>query len=388
MFHLTNLLISITKKKFKGDLRNNLGIMSGIVGILCNLLLCTIKFILGSITGSLSITADALNNLSDAASNIVTIAGAKLSVKPVDKEHPFGHGRMEYISALIVAFFIFLMGFELGKSSVDKILHPNELKFSFVYVVIIIIAIAVKIWMSYFNRKLYKITDNINLKAVSQDSLNDCISTSATIVALVVSHFLHVPWLDGVIGLGVSVFIIISGIEIVKDILNPLLGQPPAKELVDKIKGIMMNEELILGVHDLIVHDYGPGRIIASAHAEVPSNIDIVKIHDVIDNVEQRINTELNIIMCIHMDPIVVDDEEVEKYKQMCARVINAYNEDYSFHDFRMVKGETHTNLIFDVVTTFEKNYDKEKILSDITKMFKALDENLNVIITLEHPYI
>ncbi len=388
MFHLTNLLISITKKKFKGNLRNNLGIMSGIVGILCNLLLCTIKFILGSITGSLSITADALNNLSDAASNIVTIAGAKLSVKPVDKEHPFGHGRMEYISALIVAFFIFLMGFELGKSSVDKILHPNELKFSFVYVVIIIIAIAVKIWMSYFNRKLYKITDNINLKAVSQDSLNDCISTSATIVALVVSHFLHVPWLDGVIGLGVSVFIIISGIEIVKDILNPLLGQPPAKELVDKIKGIMMNEELILGVHDLIVHDYGPGRIIASAHAEVPSNIDIVKIHDVIDNVEQRINTELNIIMCIHMDPIVVDDEEVEKYKQMCARVIKAYNEDYSFHDFRMVKGETHTNLIFDVVTTFEKNYDKEKILSDITKMFKALDENLNVIITLEHPYI
>lgn len=385
---MTRLLINLTKKRSKKNYRNSLGVLSGIVGILCNLLLCAIKFIVGSLAGSVSITADALNNLSDAASNIVTIAGTKLSEKPVDEEHPFGHGRMEYISALIVAFFIFLMGFELGKSSIEKIIHPNELKFSVVYIVIIVLAILVKVWMAYFNKKLYAITDNINLKAVSQDSLNDCISTTATIVALVVCHFFNVPWLDGVIGLGVSAFILISGIGIVKEILNPLLGQPPSQELVTSIEEIMLEEELILGVHDLIVHDYGPGRIIASAHAEVPSNEDAMKIHDVIDNVEHRINNDLNMIICIHTDPIVVDDEEVDEYRQMVERILKSYNEAYTFHDFRMVKGETHTNLIFDVVTTFDKDYDKKRIKDDITKLFKAEDEKLNLVMVIEHSYI
>lgn len=384
---MTKLLISLANKKAKQDARSTLGIMSGIVGIICNLLLCVTKFIVGSLTGSVSITADALNNLADGASNIVTIIGTKLSSKPVDKDHPFGHGRIEYISALIVALLIFLMGFELGKSSIDKIIHPTELKFNIVYVIIILVAIGVKIWMSYFNKKLYKITDNINLKAVSQDSLNDCISTSATVIVLVISRFLNIPWLDGVVGLGVSAFIIISGIGIVKEIMNPLLGQPPSQEIVDGIKERMLAEDLIIGVHDLIVHDYGPGRIIASAHAEVPSNEDVLKIHDVIDNVEQKIHDELKIIICIHMDPIVVDDDEVEHYKQITERVIKAYNKDYSFHDFRMVKGDTHTNLIFDVVTTFEKDYDKSKTLNEISQMFKEIDEKINVVITLEHSY-
>lgn len=384
---MTRLLINLTKKRSKKNYRNSLGILSGVVGIICNLLLCAIKFIVGSLAGSVSITADALNNLSDAASNIVTIAGTKLSEKPVDKEHPFGHGRMEYISALIVAFFIFLMGFELGKGAIEKIIHPSELKFNIVYIVVIGIAILVKVWMAYFNKKLYGITENINLKAVSQDSLNDCISTSAAIVALVVCHFFNVPWLDGVIGLGVSAFIIFSGIGIVKEILNPLLGQPPAQELVDNIKEIMLEEELILGVHDLIVHDYGPGRIIASAHAEVPSNVDAMKIHDVIDNVEYRINHDLNIVICIHSDPIIVDDEEVDEYRKMVARILRSYNEEYSFHDFRMVKGETHTNLIFDVVTTFDKNYDSKRIKEEITQLFKKEDEKLFLVINLEHSY-
>lgn len=384
---MTKLLISIANKK-QGDVRNRLGIMSGVVGIFCNVLLCVVKFLLGSITGSVSITADALNNLSDAASNVVTIVGTKLSAKPVDKEHPFGHGRIEYISALVVAFLIFLMGFELGKSSVEKIIHPSQLNFNFAFVAVILIAILVKVWMSYFNGRLYKITDNINLKAVSQDSLNDCISTSATAVSLVVCHFFNVPWLDGVIGLGVSAFILLSGVGVVKEILGPLLGQPPEAELVEGIKDIMLGEELIIGVHDLIVHDYGPGRIIASAHAEVPSNKDVMKIHDIIDNVEQKIFEELNIMICIHMDPIVVDDEEVARYKAMCERLLFSYNPDYSFHDFRMVKGESHTNLIFDVVTTFEKDYNKKKIIDDITALFKAEDEKLNLVITLEHSYV
>lgn len=384
---LTKLLISLAKRKTKNNLRNTLGVMSGVVGIFCNLLLFTIKLVLGILTGSVSITADALNNLSDAASNIVTIVGTRLSVKPVDKEHPFGHGRLEYISALIVAFLIFLMGFELAKSSIDKILHPTQLKFSIVYIVIIVIAILVKVWMAYFNRKLYNITQNINLKAVSQDSLNDCISTGATIVAIVLCHFFNIPWFDGVIGLCVSAFILLSGVGIIKDILNPLLGQPPSQELVENIKSIILSEELILGVHDLIIHDYGPGRIIASAHAEVPSNVDVMKIHDVIDNVEQKIHKELNIVICIHMDPIVVNDAEVEKYKAMCDRIIKSYNPEYSFHDFRMVKGDTHTNLIFDVVTTFDKGYDKAKITKDITDLFKQEDETINLVMTIEHSY-
>lgn len=384
---MTKLLISLAKRKTKNNLRNTLGVMSGVVGIFCNLLLFTIKLVLGILTGSVSITADALNNLSDAASNIVTIVGTRLSVKPVDKEHPFGHGRLEYISALIVAFLIFLMGFELAKSSIDKILHPTQLKFSIVYIAIIVIAILVKVWMAYFNRKLYNITQNINLKAVSQDSLNDCISTGATIVAIVLCHFFNIPWFDGVIGLCVSAFILLSGVGIIKDILNPLLGQPPSQELVENIKSIILSEELILGVHDLIIHDYGPGRIIASAHAEVPSNVDVMKIHDVIDNVEQKIHKELNIIICIHMDPIVVNDAEVEKYKAMCDRIIKSYNPEYSFHDFRMVKGDTHTNLIFDVVTTFDKGYDKAKITKDITDLFKQEDETINLVMTIEHSY-
>ncbi len=384
---MTGLLVSLAKKR-GGDLRSRLGIMSGVVGILCNVLLCSVKFALGSITGSVSITADALNNLSDAASNIVTIFGTKLSAKPVDKEHPFGHGRLEYISGLVVAFFIFLMGFELGKSSVQKIITPEPLKFSIVYVAVIVLAILVKLWMAYFNNRLYKLTDNVNLKAVSRDSLNDCISTTATIISLVVCHYFNVPWIDGAIGLCVSLFILISGIGIVKDILGPLLGQPPSQELVDKIKDIMLGEELIIGVHDLIVHDYGPGRIIASAHAEVPSSVDVIQIHDIIDNVEHRINNELNIIICIHMDPIVDDDEEVIRYKAMCERIINSYNSEYSFHDFRMVKGNTHTNLIFDVVTPFEKDLDKNKILTDLAELFKAEDESVNIVVTLEHSYV
>lgn len=383
---MTKLLISLTKKKTK-DLRSNLSIMSGVVGIICNILLCLIKFAIGTISGSLSITADAFNNLSDAASNIVTIVGTKIAKKPIDRDHPFGHGRVEYISALVVAFMIFLMGFELAKTSVDKILHPAELKFSLVYVLIIAIAILVKFWMAYFNTKLYKMTDNINLKAVAQDSLNDCISTFAAVVSLVICHFFNIIWIDGVVGLFVSLFILYSGVGIVKEIMNPLLGQPPEEELVNGIKNIMLSEELIIGVHDLIVHDYGPSRIIASAHAEVPSNVDVMKLHDIIDVVEQRIRDELNIIICIHMDPVVVDDEEVQYYKDLTQRLLNSYNSEYSFHDFRVVRGETHTNLIFDVVVPIDKNYNKNEIIDGITNVFKQEDEKLCLVLTIEHSY-
>lgn len=382
---MSKLLINILKKR--GNSRESYGVLSGIVGIVCNLVLCVFKFVVGTMSSSISITADALNNLSDMASNTVTIAGAKLSAKPVDKEHPFGHGRLEYISALAVSGLILLMGFELAKSSLEKIINPEPLKFSIVYIVVLSASILVKLWMAYFNGRLYRETNNINLKTVRQDSLNDCIATLATIVSLVVSHFFGLEWIDGAIGLGVSVVILIGGIGIVKDIIGPLLGQAPDKQFVEDLEKTIMEPEMIVGVHDLIVHDYGPGRVIASAHAEVPSDVDIMEIHDVIDNVEKEIMKRFNTIICIHMDPIVVDDEEVERYRQMVAQVLNEYNSEYSFHDFRMVKGPTHTNLIFDLIVPFSDT-DFKKISEEIKSLFKKKDDTIELVMTLEHPFV
>lgn len=382
---MSKLLIDILKKR--GNSRESYGVLSGIVGIVCNLVLCVFKFVVGTMSSSISITADAINNLSDMASSTVTIAGAKLSAKPVDKEHPFGHGRLEYISALAVSGLILLMGFELAKSSVEKIINPEPLKFSIVYIVVLSASILVKLWMAYFNARLYKETNNINLKTVRQDSLNDCIATLATIVSLVVSHFFGLAWIDGAIGLGVSVVILIGGIGIVKDIIGPLLGQAPDKQFVEDLEKTIMEPEMIVGVHDLIVHDYGPGRVIASAHAEVPADVDIMQIHDVIDNVEKEIMKRFNTIICIHMDPIVVDDEEVERYRQMVTQVLNEYNSEYSFHDFRMVKGPTHTNLIFDLIVPFSDT-DFKKISEDIKALFKKRDDTIELVMTLEHPFV
>lgn len=379
----------IQKRKWSKEAsRERLGIFSGIFGIICNALLCTIKFFVGTVTGSVSITADAVNNLSDAGTSLVTIAGTKLANKPVDEEHPFGHGRIEYISALIVSFFIFLMSFELAKSSVEKIIHPQDIKFNIWYIIVLAAAILIKLFMAYFNNILYKKTDNINLKAVMQDSLNDCIATGATIAALLISSLTSFKRADGIIGLVVAVIIFFAGVGIVKDILGRLLGQPPSEELVKSIEDIMMSEEQIVGVHDLIVHDYGQGRIIASAHAEVPSTVDIVEIHDVIDNVEKKISKELKIVICVHMDPIVVDDEEVDAYKALTKDILSELNNEYSFHDFKMVKGPTHTNLIFDLVVPYDKKKTSAEILRELRNQFKEKDENINLVVTVEHSYV
>ena len=379
----------VEKRNLKGEAkRERLGILSGIIGIICNLTLCTVKFLVGSLTGSVSITADAVNNLSDAGSSIVTIAGTKLANKPVDREHPFGHGRLEYISALIVSFFIFLMGFELAKSSIQKIIHPENVKFNIWYIVVLAIAILVKLFMAYYNNIFYKKTDNISLKAVRQDSLNDCFATLATIVALIIAHFTPFKRADGIIGLIVAIIIFLAGVDIIKDILGKLLGQPPSEELVQSIEKIVTENEQIIGIHDLIVHDYGPGRIIASAHAEVPSTADIVEIHDIIDNIEKKIEKELKIVMCIHMDPIVVNDEEVDKYKSLTENILKSINEDYNFHDFKMVKGPTHTNLIFDLVVPYDKIKSNTQILNDVREKFKEADETINLVVTVEHSYV
>lgn len=381
---MSKLLIKLAVRNSDNE-RESLGTLSGITGIVFNALLCIFKFIIGSISGSLSITADAVNNLSDAGSSIVTIVGTRLSNKPVDKEHPFGHGRVEYISAMIISFFIFLMGFELAKSSVEKIISPTEIAFSIWYVIVLASSILVKLYMAYFNNKLYKITENINLKAVRQDSLNDCIATAATIAALLISSLTPFKRADGIIGLFVAVVIILSGIDIIKDITGKLLGQAPSKKLVDDIESIMLSRDLIVGVHDLIIHDYGPNRIIASAHAEVPSTADIVDVHNVIDDVEKEISDKLKIVICIHMDPIVMNDEETDKYKKIIKEVLPEINSEYSFHDFRMVKSGEYVNLIFDLAVPIDKKTNNSDILKLLKSKVKEKDDKINLIVTVEH---
>ncbi len=382
--------ITCKKDISESERREKVSVFAGAVGIVCNVLLCVFKFFVGSLTGSVSITADAINNLSDAGSNIVAIAGAKLSSKPIDKEHPFGHGRMEYISALVVAFFIFLMGFELAKSSVGKIINPVEVKFNIWYVVVLAVAIGVKLWMAYFNHVLYGMTDNINMKAVKKDSINDALSTAATMVALLISHFTGFMIIDGIIGLAVSVIIALAGVGIVKEIMGPLLGQPPSKEEVDEIEKIITAQKPIIGIHDLIVHDYGPGRRIASVHAEVPSNVDLIEIHDLIDNVEVEILEKMGILMCIHLDPLVLGDETVNKFKELTHRIISNYDSEYKFHDFRVVQGPTHTNLLFDLVIPADHKDGKHsaEILSDLKELFKREDHTINIVVRVEHSFV
>ena len=368
--------------------RERYGIVSGIVGIICNIILSVSKFFIGVLSNSVSIMADGINNLSDASSNIVTILGTKLANKPVDAEHPFGHGRMEYISALVVAFLIFLMGFELGKSSIEKIINPQEVTFSIVSLVVLILSIVVKLWLAGFNGKIFKKTNNVNAKAVKQDSLNDCLATSAAIVALLISSFTDFIYADGIIGLIVAFVVILAGVGILNDIVGNLLGKAPEPELVKSIEELMLKEKWIYGVHDLIIHDYGPGRIIASAHAEVPCDADILEVHEVIDRVEKEINSKLKIVMCIHMDPIAVNDENINRYKKIISEVIEEYDKDFKFHDFRIVEGKNQTNVIFDLVIPHKYEKANDVILKELRAKVKEKKKEINLVVTIEHSYV
>ncbi len=368
--------------------RERYGILGGAVGIICNVVLCIFKFAVGYLTNSVSITADAVNNLSDAGSNVVSVAGAKLANKPVDKDHPFGHGRMEYISALVVAFLIFLMSFELAKSSIEKIVDPQPMNFSIVYIVILAAAILVKLGLAYFNHVLFSITGNINMKAVKKDCINDAMSTAATMIALIISRMTGLHMIDGAMGIGVSVIIAFAGVGIVKDIMGPLLGQAPSKELVKKIEEMIVSKNHIIGIHDLIIHDYGPGRRIASVHAEVPSDVDLIEIHDIIDNVEIEILDELGILMCIHMDPLVLGDERINSYRELTDEIISSFGKGYAFHDFRMVQGPTHTNLLFDLVVPAEERTSDKEILDAVKAKFKEKDKTINIVARVEHSYV
>lgn len=388
---MTNLLLKLFIKNHNNTadpmIRRKYVNLGSIVGIMCNILLFIIKLTIGLLAGSVSIMADAFNNLTDIGSSVVTMIGFRLSIKPADKEHPFGHGRFEYMSAMLVAIIILIVGFELLKSSVEKIFNPNELKVELFTIILLSISVALKLWMFLFNKKLGKLINSSGLIATAQDSVNDSIATFAVLVSIIICSIFGIN-IDPFIGVIVALFILYSGIKTVKETLDPLLGMPPEKETIDAIAKMVLENEKFVGIHDLIVHNYGPGRSFASLHVEVPSDADIVACHEDIDACEKEIHNKLNIEVVIHMDPIAVNDENTIKTKKAVCEAIEQYDTRLSIHDFRMVNGEEQINLIFDVVVPNEINLKDSEIKSHIQKICKQIDKRYVTVITIDKDYI
>ena len=341
-----------TKETDASETRQTYGILCGSVGIFFNVLLAIGKFIAGLLSGSIAIMADAANNLSDAGSSLIVLFGFKLAGQKPDPDHPFGHGRVEYISGLLVSVLIIYMAFELLKSSVDAVLHPGEINFEPIILVILLVSILVKFYMFLYNRKFGKKIRSEAMLATSMDSLSDMGATAVVLISMLVSHYTSLQ-IDGICGILVALLIFYAGFNSAKETINPLLGQPPEPEFVKRIEEIVSSEKEIIGIHDLIVHNYGPGRVMISLHAEVPADGDILALHDLIDNVEHRLKTELHCSAVIHMDPVCTKDEQTLELKQVVMDIVKEIDEVITIHDFRVVTGPTHTNLIFDIVVPF-----------------------------------
>lgn len=367
--------------------RLSYGRLSGFVGICCNVLLFALKLFIGLATGAVSIMADAFNNLSDAASSVVTLIGFYMAGRPADGGHPYGHGRIEYLSGLFIAAAILMTGVELMKSSVEKILHPEAPEFSLVSIVILAASILLKLWMSKFNFKLGERIQSEVMKATATDSLSDCISTGAVLLGALIG-ILAGKNLDGWIGALVALFVCFAGLGAAKETIQPLLGQAPDPELVNKIKERVIKEEKILGVHDLNVHDYGPGRRMISLHAEVSYKEDILEAHDLIDNIERDLMKEFQCDATIHMDPVVTDDEEMNKVRQMVEAIVTEKNAEWKIHDFRMVRGSTHTNLIFDLVVAPEELVKKQEIERWVKEKIHDAAPELYAVVTVEQSFL
>ena len=342
-----------TKETEAPETRQAYGILCGSAGIFFNILLAIGKFVAGLLSGSIAIMADAANNLSDAGSSLIVLFGFKLAGQKPDPDHPFGHGRVEYISGLLVSVLIIYMAFDLLKSSVDAVLHPGEISFEPIILIILIVSILVKFYMFLYNRKIGKRIHSEAMLATSMDSLSDMGATAVVLISMLVSHYTSLQ-IDGICGVLVALLIFYAGFNSAKETINPLLGQPPEPEFVKRIEDIVGAEEEIIGIHDLIVHNYGPGRVMISLHAEVPADGDILALHDMIDNVEHRLKSELHCAAVIHMDPVCTKDEQTLELKQMVTNIVKEVDEVLTIHDFRVVTGPTHTNLIFDMVVPFD----------------------------------
>lgn len=387
---MTNLLIKLfIRDRFNTNnakVRASYGTLSGIVGIAVNLLLSVAKLILGSITHSITITGDALNNLSDAGSSTISLIGFRISSKPADKEHPYGHGRVEYICGLGVSVIIMFMGFELIKSSIGKIIEPQKPEFSIAAIIVLALSMLGKLWLAMFNRKIGQAIHSDTVDAVVKDSLSDMAATAVSIISLILSRYFDLPF-DGIFGVAVSLFVLWAGIGVFRTTTASLLGQPPAPETVKMIEEKIMSYEGIYGVHDLIVHDYGPGRCFVTAHAEVPSNTDIMQSHDLIDIIEQEIRNETGYNITLHMDPIVMDDEQTIAARSMVNNIVIKIHPELSIHDFRMVSGPHHTNLIFDVVIPFSAKIDASTVIERINSELSKADTKYYAVITIDHSY-
>lgn len=366
--------------------REKYGFLAGMIGIISNLFLCVSKVIIGIIVHSIAIIADGVNNLADAASSIITLVGFKMAAKPEDKEHPYGHARIEYVSGLLISVIIIFIGFQLLKSSFEKVLHPEVMDFNWITILILCIAIVIKVWQSAFNISIGKKINSVALIATGTDSRNDVISTVAVLASILISQVAHLQ-LDGYMGCGVALFIIWSGIKLIQETASPLLGEAPDEELVNAISEGAKSMEGVLGIHDLVVHSYGPGRTFASIHIEVDANSDLVEVHDLIDNIERDLSESLNIHLVAHLDPVKTDDPVIAKLHTILEDTLTALEGVYGMHDLRIVPGTSHTNIVFDVVLSTECKLKQAEIKQAVNQKLKAYNQTYFAVITFDKAY-
>ena len=380
-------LIKDHKNTQDPEVRQRYGVVFSFVSIFCNILMVIMKLIISFLSNSISIRADALNNLSDVGSNLATLFGFRLSNKHPDSDHPYGHGRMEYVSGMIVSFLILLVAFEAIKEAILKIIDPDSLVFTYVSILVLILSIGIKLFMAYINSKAAKAIDSETLHAASQDSMNDAIMTAATLVTLIIYRFTSFN-IDAYIALVVSLFVLKAGIEIFRDVLDTILGKAPDKELIKEIESDIMKHDGVLGIHDLLLHDYGPGHRFMSLHVEVDAAVPVMESHDMIDNIENEILEKHHILTSIHMDPIDMSDEMMPILKGQVKDIVQSIDPSYNIHDFRIVSGNTHTNLVFDVLLPAQDTRDHEELKKEICERVSQIDQSYKCVIQIDHSFV
>ena len=387
IYILARCFIKDYKNYSSPQVREKYGLLCGVTGFVFNILLFVIKFILGLASASVALMADAFNNLSDSLSSVVQFLGFKLSGKIPDKEHPFGHGRLEYVSGLIISFFVLIMGVNIFKTSIESILHPSELEVSFYTFAGLAVSILIKFYMLSYSLIIGRKIKSVAIKAVATDSLSDCLASSFVIISIAFSKYTSLP-LDGIMGVIVSCFILYGGVCSVKETLSPLLGNPPSKEFVEEIENMILENSSVIGMHDLVVHDYGPGHLMVSLHVEVPGNKNIFELHDVIDKIESEIETKFNCHALVHMDPVDVDDESLVKIRGLVRKIVQEFSPSLKAHDIRFVNDENQKKLVFEIEKPFDFKGDDDSLIEKISARLKEFEPDVDCMISVELPML